>query len=51
LAQGENFFRGLDLDLVEPGIVPIPLWRSEEGEDVDTDPEHFPAWCGLGRKP
>lgn len=49
LAQSEDFFRGLDL--IEPGIVPIPLWRPEEDEDVDTDPEHFPAWCGLGRKP
>jgi hypothetical protein len=48
-AQIEDFFRGLDL--VEPGIVPIPLWRPEQDEDADTDPEHFPGWCGLGRKP
>ncbi len=38
------------LDLVEPGIVPVPLWRPESGEDRSTDPEGFPAWCGLGRK-
>lgn len=49
LAQSEGFFKGLDL--IEPGIVPIPLWRPEEDENVDTDSEHFPAWCGLGRKP
>jgi hypothetical protein len=47
-AQIEDFFAGLSL--VEPGVVPVPLWRSEQDEDVDTYPEHFPAWCGLGRK-
>ena len=49
LTQIENFFNGLDL--VEPGIVPVPLWRPEKDEDVGRDPEHFPAWCGLGWKP
>lgn len=39
------------LDLVEPGIVPVPLWRPESGEDLSADPESFPAWCGLGHKP
>jgi SAM-dependent methyltransferase len=38
------------LDLVEPGVVPIPLWRPEPGEDLSADPEFFPACCGLGRK-
>jgi hypothetical protein len=38
------------LDLVKPGIVPIPLWRPEEGGDLSVDPECFPACCGLGRK-
>jgi S-adenosyl methyltransferase len=47
-AQFEDFFRGLDL--VEPGIVPIPLWRPEQDKDADTDPEHFPGWCALGRR-
>jgi S-adenosyl methyltransferase len=49
LTQIEDFFNGLDL--VEPGVVPVPLWRPEQNEDVDRDPEHFPAQCGLGRKP
>ena len=49
LAQSEDFFMGLDL--VEPGIVPIPLWRPEHDEDEDTESEHFPGWCGLGQKP
>jgi S-adenosyl methyltransferase len=39
-----------NLDIVEPGIVPIPLWRPESGEDLSADPECFPACCGLGRK-
>jgi hypothetical protein len=39
------------LDLVEPGIVPVPLWRPESDEYLSTDPEAFPAFCGLGRKP
>lgn len=47
--QSEDFFPGLDL--VKPGIVPVPLWRPEQDEDVNTDSEHFPAWCGLGQKP
>jgi hypothetical protein len=49
LTQMDNFSKGLDL--VEPGVVPIPLWRPEQDEDVGRDPEYFPAWCGLGRKP
>jgi hypothetical protein len=48
LAQSEDFF--CNLDLVDPGIVPVPLWRPED-EDVDMDSDQFPAWCGLGRKP
>jgi hypothetical protein len=49
LTQSKSFFMGLDF--VEPGVVPIPLWQPEQVEDIDTDSEHFPAWCGLGRKP
>lgn len=39
------------LDLVEPGIVPVPLWRPELGGDLSVHPEAFPACCGLARKP
>ncbi|MBV9143172.1 MAG: SAM-dependent methyltransferase [Pseudonocardiales bacterium] len=49
LRQITEFFSGLDL--VHPGIVPFPLWHSESGEDLRADPEIFPAYCGLGRKP
>jgi S-adenosyl methyltransferase len=44
-----EFFDGLDL--IEPGIVSVPLWRPGAGEDVGADLEGFPACCGLGRKP
>jgi hypothetical protein len=47
--QIAGFFEGLDL--VEPGIVPVPLWHPEPDEDLNTDPEGCPACCGLGRKP
>jgi hypothetical protein len=49
MTQGEDFFTVSHL--VEPGIVPIPLWRPEGDEDVGTDADYFPAWCGLGQKP
>ncbi len=47
--QAADFFTGLDI--VEPGIVPLPLWRPEPGDDLSSDVDCFPAWCGLGRKP
>jgi hypothetical protein len=47
--QAADFFKGLNI--IEPGIVPVPLWHPASNEDLDSDPGHFPAWCGLGRKP
>jgi hypothetical protein len=38
------------LNIVEPGIVPIPLWRPGPGDDLGSVPERFPAWCGIGQK-
>jgi S-adenosyl methyltransferase len=45
-AQVSRFFAGLDL--VEPGVVPLPKWRpdSEAGASAPTM-----AWAGVGRKP
>jgi hypothetical protein len=53
-------FRGSDriatfcdgLDIVDPGIVPVPLWRPD-GADPDTDrnPEQFMGCAVLARKP
>ncbi|MEU4420873.1 SAM-dependent methyltransferase [Actinoplanes sp. NPDC024001] len=43
--QIRGYFAGLDL--VEPGVVPTPLWRPEPG----TTPEPLNVYCGVGRKP
>jgi hypothetical protein len=44
-AELAGFFDGLEL--VEPGLVPIPLWRPEAGDD----PKALPTLAGVGRKP
>ncbi|MBV9163658.1 MAG: SAM-dependent methyltransferase [Pseudonocardiales bacterium] len=49
LTQVAGFFNRLDL--VDPGIVPLPLWRPELDGGLSVDPECFPAYCGLGQKP
>jgi hypothetical protein len=38
------FFDGLDL--VDPGLVPLPQWRA-----VADSPDPIPAYAGIGRKP
>jgi hypothetical protein len=45
-SKGEfaEFFAGLDL--VEPGVVPLPEWR-----DTATPGENVPAYAAIGRKP
>ncbi|MGH3719781.1 MAG: SAM-dependent methyltransferase [Pseudonocardiaceae bacterium] len=48
LTQVARFFDSLDL--VDPGIVPVPLWRAKLSGGAPVDPEGFPAYCGLGRK-
>lgn len=49
-AQIQRFFDGLEL--VDPGLVSIPLWRPEERDDVLLDqPERALALAGAGRKP
>lgn len=35
--------------LVEPGLVPLPLWRPDSPDDVDPHPERFGALAGVGR--
>lgn len=37
------------LELVEPGLVYLPSWRPDPGEDVDA-PEHVPGLAAVGRK-
>jgi hypothetical protein len=48
LEELTGFFDGLEL--VEPGVVRIPLWRPEVSEVGDV-PNELPALAGVGRKP
>lgn len=45
VAEIEGFFEGLEL--VEPGVVSVPLWRPEPGADTTPIGQHG----GLARKP
>ena len=36
-------------ELVEPGLVHLPLWRPDSPLDVDGRPERFGALAGVGR--
>jgi hypothetical protein len=46
----QPFFRGLEL--IEPGLVYIPLWRPEGPHDIFlNDPERSLTFGGVGRKP
>lgn len=49
LPQITHFFSGFEL--VEPGVVPMPLWRPVPGDEVDHNPEQVPVLAGLARKP
>jgi hypothetical protein len=45
-----RFFEGFEL--VEPGLVPIPLWRPDAPDDLFVDePARCPGYAGVGRKP
>jgi SAM-dependent methyltransferase len=49
-AEIERFFEGFDL--VEPGVVYLPLWHPEGPDDLMLDrPEQCNGFCGVGRKP
>jgi len=43
--QFERFFTGLDL--VEPGVVPVPHWRPDPGAEL----VEVYSYCGVARKP
>jgi SAM-dependent methyltransferase len=48
-AEIRRFFEGLEV--VEPGLVYMPLWRPEEPDDLFLDqPERPMIFCGVGRK-
>jgi S-adenosyl methyltransferase len=41
-----------DLELVEPGLVPSPLWRPDPADQEETDvPDDYPVHAGIGRRP
>ncbi|MCC8243877.1 SAM-dependent methyltransferase [Saccharothrix luteola] len=44
----EALFEGYEL--VEPGVVHLPLWRPASPEDVDDHPERFAGLAAVGRK-
>jgi hypothetical protein len=44
-----RFFDGFDL--VEPGLVYVPLWRPGPADDIPADPTQFWFLVGVARKP
>jgi hypothetical protein len=38
------------LELVDPGLVWLPLWRPDEAGGADLPPEHTTGFAGVGRK-
>lgn len=47
--QVGRFFDGYEM--VEPGLVPMPLWRPEvSGAQENEDPYAFAGFAGVGRK-
>lgn len=38
------------LELVDPGVVYLPLWRPENLDEVDENPERFTGLAAVGRK-
>jgi S-adenosyl methyltransferase len=47
--QLTRLFAGLEI--VEPGVVPIPLWHPTPGDEIIPNPERIRVYAGLGRKP
>ncbi|MEU6476417.1 SAM-dependent methyltransferase [Streptomyces sp. NPDC047017] len=43
-----SLFAGFDL--VEPGLVHVPLWRPDRPEEVPRDPSRYWVYAGVGRK-
>jgi len=48
-AEIQRFFDGFEL--VDPGLVYVPLWRPDSPADVPGDPGQFGCLVGVGRKP
>ena len=37
-------------DLVDPGLVHVPLWRPGPGDEVPDDPSEYWVFAGVGRR-
>jgi hypothetical protein len=48
-AEIRPFFAGLDL--IDPGLVPVPEWRPDPGTTITRDIIHYTLIAGVGRKP
>jgi hypothetical protein len=46
--QVEAFFDGVEV--LSPGVVPIPMWEPDPNDDPDRNPENFEGFGGIGRK-
>ncbi|WP_186762965.1 SAM-dependent methyltransferase [Lentzea tibetensis] len=44
----EGFFEGLEV--LAPGVVPIPMWEPDPADDQDRNPENFEGLGGVARK-
>jgi hypothetical protein len=40
-----------DFELVEPGLVHMPLWRPDSPAEVPSDPARYLCLAGVARKP
>ncbi|MGH3771697.1 MAG: SAM-dependent methyltransferase [Pseudonocardiaceae bacterium] len=47
-AEVQALFDGFDL--VDPGVVFLPLWRPDSPSDVDDHPEEFSGFAAVGRR-
>ncbi|GAB1331334.1 SAM-dependent methyltransferase [Streptomyces sennicomposti] len=47
-AEIESLFTGFEL--VEPGLVYVPLWRPDRAEEVPDNPSQYWVYAGVGRK-
>ena len=43
-----RFFDGMDL--VDPGVVQLPQWRPDPGQEAAKQGRPLPMWCAVGRK-
>jgi SAM-dependent methyltransferase len=47
-AEVVQFFDGMDL--VDPGVVQLPRWRPDPGQEAVPQDRPLPMWCAVGRK-